>query len=574
MRIWEEVSGLVAEAGDLLADRYRLERQIGSGGTSTVWRATDEVLGRTVAVKVLSAEIEEHRARERFTQEAQAAAGLRHPNIVTVFDLGEDEDRPYMVLEYVDGPSLAHVIRDRGELPVGVVVTVGCAVAKALGEAHSRGLVHRDVKPGNVLLSRSGDVKVADFGIVKALDAVDASLTQTGVVVGTATYLSPEQLDGADVGPPTDVYALGLMLHECLTGRPAFGGETTTEVALARLSQAPDPPGSIREDVPPELDDAIATATDRDPEARYEDGSAFAAVLGGIPGAVPPSEIAELADRSTPETGSVRFEYGATGARAGAGEPEEEVGGPGTREFEAAEEEQPHETDATVAIPPTRADRVGARARGGGRRERPGDGRGTRDADGRAAGVAATVRRPPIVAVGVITLVALLGVLAIVAPWGGDDDGDGEADEPIEIVAAEAFDPFGDGEHPDRAPNAHDGDAGTTWTTQRYNSPDLGGLKEGVGIWFDLGETTAVEVVEIDLLAGGADLELYALDETPTQDTDAWGEPVSQEADSPGEVRLEADGTEGRYWLVWLTSLPSDGGRYRAEIADVRFVSP
>lgn len=549
----------MAAAGEVLAGRYRLDAHIGSGGAATVWRATDEVLGRTVAIKILSAEIEATHARERFIQEAQAAAGLRHPNIVTVFDLGDDEDRPYMVLEYVDGPSLAHVIAEHAPLAPDVVATIGSSVATALGEAHGRGLVHRDVKPGNVLISRAGDVKVADFGIVKALGATERGLTETGVVVGTATYLSPEQLEGDEVGPPTDVYALGLVLHECLTGRPAFGGETSTEVALARLSQVPDRPSETRSDVPQDLDDAIARALNRSAEERYEGGRAFAAALAAASSAEA-SAVAALAEAPSTQSSTMRLGGDAAGQPDSPRDGTDEIPGPG-------------ETDATVAIPPTGGRSVSSSGRTGRRGQGSAQPASRRAASGRdrdSEGLAAA-ERPPIVAIGLVALLAFAGVLAVMSPW-GDRDGDGGETEPIEIVAAEAFDPFGDGEHPDRAPNAHDGDPETSWTTQRYNSPDLGGLKDGVGIWFDLGETTAVDEVGVTFVAGGATVELFAFAEQPTSDTDAWDDPVASVEDASPDLTLEVDGAEGRYWLLWLTSLPSEGGRYRAEISDVRFI--
>jgi eukaryotic-like serine/threonine-protein kinase len=558
----------VSEAGDVLADRYRLEARIGAGGAADVWRANDELLGRPVAIKLLRPALSDLSTRDRFRQEARAAARLRHPHVVTVYDLGEGDDRPYIVLELVDGPSLADVLAERGPLAPAIVAAIGRDVAGALGEAHGHDLVHRDVKPANVLVTRDGEVKVADFGIVKALNEAETRLTATGIVVGTATYLAPEQLGSGDIDARTDVYALGLVLHECLTGAPPFEGGTTPEVAMARLTQQPPRIADVRGDVPAALGAAVSRALARDPEERFANGQEFAAELAGL---VPESAIGDLrglvagvaigaAARRSEDTADLV-------AEASSDQREPEDGG-GT-------------ADATVAVPPVdgrpapRSREPAASARDeseGGRTSvlaavSSAVGLGDREDAERSRGHR---RRPGLLVLAVIALAALVAVFVVASP-DGEDGEEEQPDEPIEVVAAEAFDPFGSGEHPDRAPNAHDGDGGTTWTTQRYNSADLGGLKPGVGIHFDLGESVAITGLEIDLVAGGADIELYAFDEPPSDDIDDWGEPVEQGSDVPAEVRFEFESAEGRYWLVWLTSLPSEGGRHRAEISDVRF---
>ncbi len=263
-----------------LGDRYELQQPIASGGAAIVWQAYDRNLARPVAIKLLHP----HHANdattvERFERESRAAAQLNHPNAVRIYDTGREDDLVYLVMEHVDGPSLREVMRERGPLDPVVVAALGEQVASALGAAHGHGLVHRDVKPANILIANDGTVKVTDFGIAKALTSTDATLTTPGTVIGTAAYVAPEQLQDAVVDARADVYALGVVLHECLTGKPAFSGDTPTATAAMRLSHDLLPPRQLRADVPRGLDDVVARATQRDPVDRFGDGSVMASAL-------------------------------------------------------------------------------------------------------------------------------------------------------------------------------------------------------------------------------------------------------------------------------------------------------
>lgn len=266
----------------IVADRYQLEEPIATGGVAIVWRAHDIVLDRSVAVKLLHPHLTgDSTTVERFRREAQAAAQLTHPNAVAVYDTGLEDDLVYLVMEYVDGPSLRDVIHERGALDSTVVAALGEQVASALGEAHIHGFVHRDVKPANILLTGEGLPKVTDFGIAKALGQ-DDTLTTPGTVIGTAAYLAPEQLEGLEVDARADVYALGVLLYECLTGEPAYQGDTPTATAAARLSRELPPPRTVRADIPRALDRIIVTATRRDPPERFNDGKAMASALAPL----------------------------------------------------------------------------------------------------------------------------------------------------------------------------------------------------------------------------------------------------------------------------------------------------
>lgn len=288
-----------------LAGRYQLEEPIASGGAAIVWRAYDENLARPVAIKLLHP----HHANdptvvERFERESRAAAQLNHPNTVRIYDTGAEGDLVYLVMEYVDGPSLREVLRARGPLDPAVVAALGEQVASALGDAHLHGLVHRDVKPANILIAADGTVKVTDFGIAKALSGADATLTSPGTVVGTAAYVAPEQLEDASVDARADVYALGVVLHECLTGRPAFSGDTPTATAAMRLTHDLLAPRQLRADVPRTLDDAIVRATRRDQLDRFRDGAVMAEALAPLVRTKPAELTAVLVqpDRSPHES--------------------------------------------------------------------------------------------------------------------------------------------------------------------------------------------------------------------------------------------------------------------------------
>lgn len=263
-----------------LSDRYELQEPIASGGAAIVWLAYDRNLARQVAIKLLHP----HHANdptvvERFERESRAAAQLSHPNAVRIYDTGREDDLVYLVMEHVDGPSLREVMEHRQGFDPVVVAALGEQVASALGAAHSHGLVHRDIKPANILIAADGTVKVTDFGIAKALSGTDVTLTKPGTVVGTAAYVAPEQLQDRDVDARADIYALGVVLHECLTGKPAFSGDTPTATAAMRLSHDLLPPRQLRADVPRGLDDVVIHATQRDPEGRFEDGHTMAAAL-------------------------------------------------------------------------------------------------------------------------------------------------------------------------------------------------------------------------------------------------------------------------------------------------------
>src|SRR6478736_6280186 len=241
--------------GTLFADRYRLERKLGSGGMADVWLAEDQELGRRVAVKILHERYSgDEQFIERFRREAKNAAGLSHPNIVSIYDRGVSDGTYYIAMEYLDGRTLKELLVARGPTPIPVAIDYARQILAALGFAHRNGVVHRDIKPHNVSVAQDGRLKVMDFGIALA---GSSQMTQTGSIIGTAQYLSPEQAKGVPTSPASDIYSVGIVLYEMLTGSVPFGGDTPLEVAMKHLSAIPEPPSAKRPDLPHELDSIV-----------------------------------------------------------------------------------------------------------------------------------------------------------------------------------------------------------------------------------------------------------------------------------------------------------------------------
>jgi eukaryotic-like serine/threonine-protein kinase len=500
-------------ASDLLAGRYVLEEHVATGGMASVWRAHDEVLARTVAVKVLHADLSRQETiRERFRREAVSAAKLVHPCIVSLFDTGVDGDRVFLVIEYVEGRTLADLLAD-GPMEPGEAVRIALRVASALAHAHSRGIVHRDIKPANVLVSDGGVVKVTDFGIAKA--AMDTTLTATGRIMGTAAYVAPEQLRGDPVDARADLYSLGLVLYEAVTGHRAFVGDDPVGVAQARLHAGPLRSRDLRADVPRGLDDVIAQLTA--PDAADRPGSARDAIA-----LLEPHEaltgIAPIATPEDPADGSIG-------------------------------------TELRWLLPVgillvLAAALVGVGLLGG----VTGDG--------------------PIASLFVEEVTSAPS--AEPAAAADADESDEAADEPatrsVPLTGLTAFDPQGDRvENDDQLPNLLDGAPSTTWSTERYNTAQFGNLKDGVGFTVDLGGPQVLAGAAIDVPVGGFQLELRVagrLDDDP----DAWVVVDRIESVPAGLSTIELpDRPQAQFLLVWITGdlHPFQGG-FAAEIGEIR----
>jgi serine/threonine-protein kinase len=539
----------VAE-GRTLAGRYRLERRIAGGGMASVWEATDEVLARQVAVKLLHPHLAaDETFVARFRREAVAAARLAHPSIVSIYDTvsvgeaepGADPACEAIVMELVRGPTLRQELDRRGAFAPADAVAVVADAADALDTAHRAGIVHRDVKPANVLLSADGRVLVADFGIAKAADDLD--ITGTGTTLGTAKYLAPEQVEGGPVDARTDVYALGIVLYELLCGRPPFQADSEAATALARLHREPLRPRQVKASVPRALERVVQRAMARRPDDRYPSAAALRTALLA---AARETDTLPEEDPGADETSFTGFDLEATGADA-----------TGVDATGVAAPPPPAPAPRWVGPPPAPAP--------AGRRRHAAERR-------RWAGPAALAA----------VLAAALGVIGALIVGTGDDGAGRPPSSPAEaaedgtaldIAGISSFDPppgSGD-ERDDLLPNADDGDRSTTWQTEGYASADFGGLgKTGVGLVVELDRVADIGAVTIDGPSAGWSVEVYVAD-GPAGDLAAWGERVAAETDIPaGPSTFPLDGTEGGAVLLLVTLLTAeDDGSFRVQIGEL-----
>jgi serine/threonine protein kinase len=304
MRTWpaqiETITGGVDTSSSRLETvvngRYLLLDRIASGATARVYRAEDLLLGRDVALKVLHPWFsDDEESVARFRREAACAARVQHPHVVSVYDDGEWGDTHYIAMEYVDGPSLKSIIRDDGPLAPPRAIDLTLQLLSATACIHRRGIIHRDLKPANAIVDREGFLKLTDFGVARA-EATD--ITRTGAIIGTARYLSPEQAQGRTLTVVSDLYSIGVILHELLTGRPLFDGENVVTVALKHINEQPAPPSTRRPTIPTELDAIVLRALAKDPRRRFPDADAFIDALerteAGLPAVQDPECCLEL----------------------------------------------------------------------------------------------------------------------------------------------------------------------------------------------------------------------------------------------------------------------------------------
>lgn len=494
-----------AAGGRQLHSRYRLIDPLARGGMAEVWEGVDEVLARPVALKLLHPHLAANESfRERFRREAVSAARLAHPNIVATFDTGEDDGTAFIVMELVKGQTLRQLLEEKGALPPAAVVAVGTQIAEALHHAHGAGLVHRDVKPANVLVCDpepgSTDavprVKVADFGIARAATGDGADLTQPGALLGTAKYLAPEQIEGKPPEARSDVYSLGVVLYELLTGRPPFVADTEVATAMAHLHQDPLRPRQVRAGIPRSLDAVVTKAMAKDPQSRYQSaselGNALRAVDLDFDDAIP-----SVVRDPTPPSGIA----------------------PSFRQ-----------TERTWLVP--------------------------------AAVI--VLLAGALVGLGVLFSRSDVG-RGILRGNGGSET----ATEGTEVtaVAVHSFDPQGDDrtENEDRTPAVIDGDPMTMWSTVRYETREFGGLKEGVGLSFELAEPMTLRRLRVSSPTTGWDARVYVADSPGSRLSD-WGSSVAEQKGIGGSAEFDLEDTEGRAVLVWITRLGDHG---RVEVAEV-----
>jgi serine/threonine protein kinase len=264
--------------GTVIADRYEVRTHLATGGMATVFAAWDRRVDRPVAIKALRAlDKTDQSTVDRFRREARAAASLVHPNAVTIYDFVEEQDEYYLVMEFIDGPNLKELLKQRGRLPYTEAVEFASQICSVLQVAHSRGFIHRDIKPQNILIAPGGQAKLTDFGIVRVMEAV--GLTNSGIVLGTADYLAPEQARGGELTPASDLYSLGVVLYEMLCGHPPFSGPTAVSVAMQHARMAPPPLAPQVPDLPAAVEEVVFTALKKSPERRFHSALAMQRAL-------------------------------------------------------------------------------------------------------------------------------------------------------------------------------------------------------------------------------------------------------------------------------------------------------
>jgi serine/threonine-protein kinase len=486
--------------GMCLNGRYRLDAQIGAGGMSTVYRAFDTTLERRVAVKLMHREIASDSDQlERFRREARSVAQLSHPHIVGVIDAGEEDGRPYIVFEYVEGETLKERIRRMGRLPVDEAIAYAIEIARALGAAHARAIVHRDIKPQNVLVDEEGSAKVTDFGIARSLE--EEGLTADGRVLGTTDYVSPEQALGHDVDGQSDIYSLGVVLYEMLTGDVPFQGENQVSVAMKHVREDLPDVQLMRPEVSARLAAVLDRMTDKDLAHRHPDAASVELDLEDA--------LAAEASRTGTSTGEATAVLRTLPA--------------------AARRRLPLRLRLRVpmlllalmiavagAVLYLLLDQAAERTRKG-------------------TGTGVTKALP------------------------------GEEIISVKSTSANDYDPLGDDEeHDDQSRLAVDQDPGTAWTTETYANNILNkptGETPGVGLYVDAEPSVNGRRLEIQTKEPGWKMELYATRSTPSESwpDDSWtrigGGTVERRKQS---FKLDTGDRRYRYYLVWITALPPD----------------
>jgi eukaryotic-like serine/threonine-protein kinase len=553
-------------SASILAQRYQLERRLAQGGMAEVWLATDLALTRQVAVKLLKPTLAaDPIVAERFRREAIAVAQLSHPNIVAVYDAIEDTSgdsrRLAVVMQLVNGKSLRQLLDEQRRLSPDLTIHIGSCVAAALDSAHRAGLVHRDVKPGNILITPDGRVLLTDFGIAKGLGATGDDLTSANVMMGTAKYLSPEQVRGKKLDGRADLYSLGLVLYECLAGRVPFLGETDTDTALARLNRDPTDLARLRPTLPYGLAELIHRLLARRPMDRFATGSELRVALTRIA-----THVDDPTAGATPPAGApARRPTGPTPVVAGL--QTDTVGG-----------YKPVPRSGRPVGPAHRADRTPTSTTQP--RQKP-----NRTFEQR--------RGPSLILVGGLLAAALVLGGLLWATLNDDSTSSGFSPPstviptssttppvvaPAAILGVTTYDPEGDDgqENDNLVPLAIDGNPATFWSTLCYGSKTLGG-KGGVGIVADLG-TAAIGTFTVSIASAPYQIQILTAGDAgiPPQIAD-WGSPLKRAVGAdPDDVTVSIN-KPTRYVLVMFKQLAKTPectrNPYRGDIAEMNFVA-
>jgi eukaryotic-like serine/threonine-protein kinase len=614
----------------VIAQRYELQRMLAQGGMAEVWLAIDLTLDRKVAVKWLKPSLAtDPVVAERFRREAIAAASLNHPNIVAVHDVFEQDGRQAVVMQLVEGKSLRQVLDTQKRLSPELTCHIGTCVAAALDHAHASGFVHRDVKPGNIMMTSDGRVLLTDFGIAKGLQSVEDDLTSDNVMMGTAKYLSPEQVRGKKLDGRADLYSLGLVLYECLAGRVPFLGETDADTALARLQRDPTDLSRLRATLPTKLVVVIHQLLARNPAHRPASGAELVTTLrdaakeGPPPidptpyekSTVAPSGRGRLRRAASDVSGRAEDRARATRNPATVGRDESPTRAESpTRETGPTRHTDPnrntgHDADTPVVFTPstpTIPGEVAHRPTGPVRQIDPDDTPAT-TLRGRPAKGLTPEWRPAFTVVAVLLVVGLvMGILLWASARFGADtespttvavtDGAGDTDDsedpedavdpaastgPTTIATITAYDPAGDGSEndADAVLALADGDPDTVWSTVCYASQFMG-AKPGVGLVVSF-DGPAQEALTVDVVNAPYQLAFFSSDaETIPASLDEWGAELGDTsfANSPGTVVSPVPSTPARHMLVLLRELGADdactaANPFRGRLGEIAVVS-
>lgn len=537
----------------IIADRYRLDSLRAHGGMADVWKATDLQLTRSVAVKLLKPHLAaESTLAERFRREAIAAANLNHDNIVTVYDAIEDNGRQAVIMEFVDGESLRERLDREKTLSIKTVLTIGYWVCLALDAAHKQGLIHRDVKPGNILIDTNKKVMLTDFGIAKVLDG-EEDLTSENIMMGTAKYLSPEQVRGDSLDARADLYSLGLVMYECLAGKVPFVGKNDTETALARLHRDATDLAQHRPDIDPDATRLITRLIAREPKDRYSDAAQAATALRRIietrKSSTPADTKRPNGDR-TPTPGKVIRPKGHTPTGI-------------NRQLvdTASKENKPDQQGSR----PTSATRSPTKNQ-----------------------VKTPFRPTPVMLIGAVTILLIIGVIfaqfnksasisAVPATSTSIAATTPVVTGPVQITGIKSFDPQGDDqtENDNEASYVTDGDATTAWSTTCYKSPTFGS-KSGVGLVMQL-NNSALAQLQADVRGDNWKAKVYTSN-VAGNDLESWGSPIWEGSDDSGPTITASFATPAQFALVYLTQIGESGfcsnnNPYRGYISEIRILA-
>jgi len=580
----------------VIAGRYELQRMLAQGGMAEVWLAIDTTLDRKVAVKWLKPALaSDEIVAERFRREAIAAASLNHPNIVAVHDVFEQDGRQAVVMQLVEGKSLRQVLDTQKRLSPELTCHIGSCVAAALDHAHSAGFVHRDVKPGNIMMTSDGRVLLTDFGIAKGLQSAETDLTHDNIMMGTAKYLSPEQVRGKRLDGRADLYSLGLVLYECLAGRVPFLGESDADTALARLQRDPTDLNRLRATLPTAMVVVIHELLSRNPAHRPQNGTVLVERLRDAAREGPPPIDPTPYERpAAAPLGGRRLRRAPSDVAATTTDRHRAIAAP-------AEPVGQVRTPSTTTIPGEVAHVVGPRtAPAPPRDDTPQGG----SSHGRPARGLTQEWKP---AFAIVAVLVVVGLMVSVVLWTSLEFGGGEsvvstpaaepapssatdAEATVEpsgvvgpatIATVTAYDPDGDGTEndADAVLSGADGEPSTTWGTMCYSDRFMG-AKRGVGLVVSF-DTLAQQPLRVDVVTAPYQVSFFAVDSEQIPATlDDWGPEIgaTQFSDEPGTVTSSSPPAPARHMLVLLRELGtddtcSDANPHRGRLGELAVVS-